>query len=162
MAIIGTRMKASEKKTIVITSRGMIGALNMTRGPILMPIEVECATVFDIAVKERHDVYECDPTDPTNAAKRIKIDFKNARTVNFGEPSEKKVELPKDSGEVTLNAAPPVDTKLKQKKEQEKIDAIQNSSANAGKDENVEQPKSETKASKEKDSKNKIGNDFKK
>ena len=73
------------RKLVVVLEGGTIPELNNIGGPIVHPTRIELKNIAAL-VKNHKNVYECDPSDPNNEEKRIKLTtLEQVTGNNFGE-----------------------------------------------------------------------------
>ena len=75
------------RKTVVVLESGRIPELNIC-GPIQTPTRIGIKNIA-MMVKNGKNVLECDPKDPHNQDKRIKLTTENVGKDNFGEAGVK-------------------------------------------------------------------------
>ena len=88
------------RKTVVVLESGRLPELNIA-GPITVPTRIALTNIATM-VKNGKNVEECDPADPYNKEKRVKLTIENVGKDNFANggnvtvASENKVEIEED------------------------------------------------------------------
>lgn len=70
-----------KRKTVVVNESGRLPEINIT-GPITKPTRIALPNIAKM-VKSGKDVEECDPADPFNIEKRVKLTVENVGKDNF-------------------------------------------------------------------------------
>ena len=87
----------TERKLVIVRDGGILSELGGICGPIPNPTRIPVKKIIDMIVHNR-TVFECDPADPRNEEKRVKLTLLNVKQDNFGsnasKPEEKKPEVP--------------------------------------------------------------------
>lgn len=81
------------RKLVVVNDNVRLVEVGNIYGPISTPTRIPLETIRAMCVKNR-DVWECDPADPRNREKRVKLTLANYGETNFGigEGAKKQVE----------------------------------------------------------------------
>ena len=77
------------RKLVVVHDNVRLAELGNIYGPISTPTRVPLESIRAMCVKNR-DVWECDPADPRNREKRVKLTLANYGETNFGIGEKKK------------------------------------------------------------------------
>ena len=91
------------RKLVVVNDAVRLVELGNIFGPISTPTRIPLEMIRTMCVKNR-DVWECDPNDPRNRDRRVKLTLSNYTVTNFG-ISEKKEEIP-DANEDPVTPSP--------------------------------------------------------
>lgn len=81
------------RKLVVVNDNVRLVEVGNIYGPISTPTRIPLETIRAMCVKNR-DVWECDPVDPRNREKRVKLTLANYGETHFGigEGAKKQVE----------------------------------------------------------------------
>ena len=81
------------RKLVVVNDNVRLVEVGNIYGPISTPTRIPLETIRAMCVKNR-DVWECDPADPRNREKRVKLTLANYGETHFGigEGAKKQVE----------------------------------------------------------------------
>ena len=71
------------RKLVVVNDNVRLVEVGNIYGPISTPTRIPLETIRAMCVKNR-DVWECDPADPRNREKRVKLTLANYGETNFG------------------------------------------------------------------------------
>ena len=87
----------TERKLVIVKDGGILPELGGICGPIPNPTRIPVKKIIDMIVHNR-TVFECDPADPRNEEKRVKLTLVNVKQDNFcynaSKSEEKKEEVP--------------------------------------------------------------------
>lgn len=102
------------RKLVVVNDNVRLVEVGNIYGPISTPTRIPLETIRAMCVKNR-DVWECDPADPRNREKRVKLTLANYGEIHFGigESAKKQVEpapVEKKEEEAPVVEAPEVPT----------------------------------------------------
>lgn len=74
----------AHRKLVVVHDRCVLPELGGISGPIVTPSKIPVDTIAKMVLQMR-TVYECDPKDPGNVEKRVRLTTDNVKKANFGE-----------------------------------------------------------------------------
>ena len=99
------------RKLVVVNDNVRLVEVGNIYGPISTPTRIPLETIRAMCVKNR-DVWECDPADPRNREKRVKLTLANYGETHFGigEGAKKQVEPAPAPVEEKKEEAPVVET----------------------------------------------------
>ena len=79
------------RKLVVVNDNVRLVELGNIYGPISTPTRIPLESIRALCVKNR-DVWECDPSDPRNREKRVKLTLANYGETHFGVSEKKGIE----------------------------------------------------------------------
>ena len=111
------------RKLVVVLEGGSIEELNNIGGPIEHPTRIDLKSIGKM-VQNKKNVLECDPSDPYNTEKRIKLTtMEQVTAVNFGTEKspvqDKKEEAPVQKPEAPKPENKPAEPQKEEVKEPE-------------------------------------------
>ena len=123
------------RKLVVVNDNVRLVEVGNIYGPISTPTRIPLETIRAMCVKNR-DVWECDPADPRNREKRVKLTLANYGETNFGigegakkqvEPAPALVEEKKEEAPVAEAPEVPVEEPAEETVEAEEEPAVEES-----------------------------------
>ena len=94
----------AERKLVIVNDNGILHELGGIGGPICTPTRIPIDAILKMINNKRH-VFECDPSDPRNTERQVRLTQANYKSDNFGTKSyteeatketEQNVEVPGD------------------------------------------------------------------
>jgi hypothetical protein len=96
----------SIRKLVVVSDAGFISELKAT-GPIKNPARIPVDTIKKMLVNGR-SIYECDPADPANTKKRVKLTMQNVGKANFAGAKPAAAPVKEETNATTETSNPEV------------------------------------------------------